>query len=309
MRRLILIHSVLGMVLALVSTANATIIWGVTGTANMNQASARSEVFTIDTTAWTVTKLHTTTRNCHSKGRNYSDIAVTPSGRVYCVGSDYKGGGSYFKDFFQLDPATGQVTNVWHGINPRGKQMNALTALDDKTLLAVEGGYYGMQPYLIKIELDDSGNFVQATNLGQIDGYSAKSSGGDIVRKSDGSCFLAALGGGDDFYQIDPQDPGSASKLVTIDRSSIAGLAYDFDAVVGSSPYDFEGAVSPALLGGVFTNDRSIYNINLTTGITTQVFDLSGQIQWNIFGLDSVPESTTALFLTLGAVLIRIKRK
>ncbi len=309
MRKLLLIHSVVGMLLALVSTANATIIWGVTGTANMNQASARAEVFTIDTTTWTVTKLHTTTQNCCGKGRNYSDIAVTPSGRVYCVGSDYKGGGSYFKDFFQLDPATGQVTNVWHGINPRGEEMNALTALDDKTLLAVEGGYYGMQPYLIKIELDDSGNFVQATNLGRIDGCSAKSSGGDIVCKPDGSGFLAALGNGDDFYQIDPQDPASASKLVTIDRSSIAGLAYDFDAVVGSSPYDFEGAVSPALLGGVFTNERAIYNINLTTGITTHVFDLSGQIKWNIFGLDSVPEPTTALFLTLGAVIIRIKRK
>jgi hypothetical protein len=284
-----------GFVLALVSITNATTIWGVTGTLNMNSADAQSEVFTVDTHTWTVTKLDTTTLDGSGRGRNYSDIAVTPDGSVYCVGSDYKGGGSYFKDFFRLDPATGQVLQAWHGINPRNLEMNALVALNNTTLYAVEGGWSNqVNPHLIRIDLDASGNYSSAADVGQIDtttGYS----GGDIVLLLNGANLAAAsLGGGADIYQIDLTNPATANKIVTAAQANIAGLAWDYDATGG-----------PMLLSGVFTDGQKwLYNLNLSDGSMTQVVSLAPTLSWNIFGLASVPEPATLLLLGLGGLAV-----
>jgi hypothetical protein len=291
---------VAGFILALVNTTNATVIWGVTGTSNMNSSNAQSEVFTVNTQTWAVTKLNTTTV-VGGKGRNYSDIAVTEGGSVYCIGSDYKGGGSYFKDFFRLDPATGQVLQAWHGINPHcNLEMNALVALNDTTLYAVEGGWSSQNnPHLIRINLDASGNYSSAVDMGQIDATTGYS-GGDIVLLLDGMSLAAAsLGGGDDIYQIDLTNPATATKIVTAAHTNIAGLAWDYDAAGG-----------PMLLSGIFTdNAKWLYNLSLSDGSMAQVHSVDPELNWNIFGLASVPEPATILLLTLGATLIRIKRK
>jgi hypothetical protein len=300
MRRVVLSFIVAGFMLALVNTTNATVIWGVTGTSNMNSANALSEVFTVDTQTWIATKLNTTTLDGSNRGRNYSDIAVTQGGSVYCIGSDYKGGGSYFKDFFRLDPATGQVLQAWHGINPRKAEMNALVALNDTTLYAIEGGWSSQNtPHLIRINLDAAGNYSSAVDVGQIDatvGYS----GGDIVLLLDGQNLAAAsLGGGDDIYRIDLTNPATATKIVTTAQTNIAGLAWDHDALGG-----------PQLLSGIFTdNAKWLYNLNLGTGSMTQVISLNSTLSWDIFGLASTPEPATVCLLGLGAlVLLRRKR-
>jgi len=283
----------------------ATIIWGVTGS-HVDNPIAQAEVFKVDTVSWTLTKLHTT-----AAGTNFSDIAVTPSGRVYAIGSDYNHvDGEYFKDFFQLDPEDGQVTNSWHGVNPRDQTINGLTAESDTSLLAVEGGSSGQTtPHLIRINLDAAGGYVDADDLGEIDTTPGLSDG-DIVRSPDGSYFIAALGGGDDLYEIEPTDPSSASHMITVlGLPQIAGLAYDFDAAVGSAPYNFGGAASPALLAGVFQDGKKLYDVNTSTGAMTEVFDLTGHLDWNVFGLDSVPEPTTLVLLLLGATLIGAKRR
>ncbi len=300
MRRVAGFFIVAGFILALVNTTNATVIWGVTGTSNMSSTDALSEVFIVDTEIWATTKLYTTTLDGCNKGRNYSDIAVTQGGSVYCIGSDYKGGGSYFKDFFRLDPATGQVLQAWHGINPRCLEMNALVALNDTTLYAVEGGWSTQNnPHLIRINLDASGNYSSAVDVGQIDATTGYS-GGDIVLLLDGiSLAAASLGGGDDIYQIDLTNPATASKIVTAAQTNIAGLAWDYDAAGG-----------PMLLSGIFTdNTRWLYSLSLSDGSMAQVHSVAPELNWNIFGLASVPEPATLLLLTLGATLIRFKRK
>jgi hypothetical protein len=299
MRREVLFFVVAGFILALVNTTNATVIWGVTGTSNMNSANALSEVFTVDTQTWTATKLDTTTLDGSNRGRNYSDIAVTQGGSVYCIGSDYKGGGSYFKDFFRLDPATGQVLQAWRGINPHNLEMNALVALNNTTLYAVEGGWTGQNtPHLIRINLDALGNYSSAVDVGLIDGTTG-SSGGDVVLLDSQSLAAASLGGGADIYQIDLTNPATASKIVTAAQTSIAGLAWDYDALGG-----------PQLLSGIFTdNAKWLYNLNLGTGSMTQVVSLNPTLTWDIFGLASVPEPATVCLLGLGALsLLRRKR-
>jgi hypothetical protein len=300
MRREVLFFVVVGFILALVNTTNATVIWGVTGTSNMNSANALSEVFTVDTQTWTATKLDTTTLDGSNRGRNYSDIAVTQGGSVYCIGSDYKGGGSYFKDFFRLNPATGQVLQAWRGINPRNVEMNALVALNDTTLYAIEGGLSSQNnPHLIRINLNALGNYSSAVDVGQIDGTTGYS-GGDVVLLLSGQNLAAAsLGGGDDIYKIDLTNPATASKIVTATKANIAGLAWDYDALGG-----------PKLLGGIFTdNAKWLYNLNLGTGSMTQVYSLNPTLSWDIFGLASVPEPATVCLLGLGTlVLLRRKR-
>jgi len=154
--------------LLLTGSARAATIRGVTVNKNMSDPDSRSEVFTIDTETRTVTNLHTTTLDEYNLGRNYSDIAITASGGIYAIGSDYKDGGSFFEDLFRLDPTTGLATDAWHNVNLRGKPINGLTALDETTLLAVEGGRAGIVlPHLIQINLDPvTGGTLPSYDLG-----------------------------------------------------------------------------------------------------------------------------------------------
>jgi hypothetical protein len=178
--------------------------------------------------------------------------------------------------------------------------MNALVALNNTTLYAVEGGWAGQNnPHLIRINLDASGNYSSAVDVGMIDGTTG-SSGGDVVLLLSGLNLAAAsLGGGADIYQIDLTNPATASKIVTAAQTSIAGLAWDYDAFGG-----------PQLLSGIFTdNSKWLYNLNLGTGSMTQVYSLNPTLTWDIFGLASVPEPATICLLGLGALsLLRRKR-
>jgi hypothetical protein len=285
----------IALVLTAGTAANATVIWGVTGTSNMNSVNAQSEVFTVDTVTSTVTKLYTTTVD-NGLGMNFSDIAVTSGGSVYCVGSDYKGGGSYFKDLFRLNPTTGQVIQSWHSINPRGMEINALVAVNETTLYAVEGGWTSqVSPHLIRINLDAFGNYSSADDVGQIDGTTG-SSGGDVVALlGSGGLCAASLTSGATIYQIDPTNPAAASVLVTAAMANIAGLAWDYDTSV--------------LLAGIFTdNNQNLYSLSLVNGSMAQVHSMGSDLDWNVFGLASVPEPATIALLGLGGLLLRRRK-
>ena len=234
-------------------TVDTSLIWGVTG-------GAYSEVFTLDTTTMTL-DVKTTT----PAGWVHADIAVTPSGNLYTVGTP--GGGTTFGSLMRLDPFTGEVTTNWTLPVP----MNALTAESDTTLLGV---LYGGTANVYRIELDGSGNYLSCTDLGQINGQS--SSGGDIAHTPDDD-YIASTSAGAQVWRIPVvagnPDPVSAG-YVCATTSGVGAFAYDY--------YD------PALtLYAARWQESTIYTLDLATGVLTPAAIANpGEITLGVYGMD-----------------------
>jgi hypothetical protein len=286
MRRKFVICICIGVVFVLANLAQATIIYGVTGSAV--SSSGKSEVFKLNTSTKVITILTTT-----SAGWLHGDIAVTPSGLLYTVG--VADGGTWSRSLMRLNPTTGVVEKYWKNNLPIN--MNALEAIDDTTLLGVAGGS-SEQSLLYLIELDGAAPVY--TNLGRIDSQS--NSGGDIAHDPNGT-YIAATDSGSDIWRIpvnpagDPL-PSSATKVCEI----TGGLTW-----VGALAFDKDTGV---LYAGRYNQSKTIYTLNLATGALTPAAGLTNPLQWGIYGFGTaVPEPTSIALLGLGfAALIKRRR-
>jgi len=307
MKRLGVICALVGVVLAMAATASATQIWGVA----WDSANTRSEVFKVDPSNGKVDLLG------YVNEVVFSDIAVTPDGKVYAVGaSPYNSyvqapNGTWvwdFNDFFRLNPQTGAIQQTWSAVAPR--RFNALTADSNSSLLAIEGGgvstHWGYPggPDLYGINLDGGGMYSSVTNLGTLPD---QPSDGDIVQNPDGTYYGGALwqtGPTSDIYQIDPSNPAAATLAANIsNKAYISGLAYDY---------------ASGVLYGSAWDTKWLYQLNLGGGTATALWDLSvshaggDALNGYIYGLDNpIPEPVTVLgmFLGLGSVGVYLRRR
>jgi len=270
------------LLLALSVSVSAGQIWGVTG--NGSGSSQRSELFTLDTSTMTITKITTT-----ASGILYSDIAVTPSGYVYTVGNVNSTTG--FNDLMRLNPSTGAILGQWD--LPLG--MNSLTAKSDTTLLGVQWGS-GVNANLIEVQLNAAGAYLSCTNLGRIDLQS--NSGGDIALTPNGD-YIAATNSGGSIYRIPVSggspNPAGATLVCNTSITGVGALAYDF------------GDPLQKLYAGSY-NFTTIYTLNLATGVLTNAGVVNPTaISYSIYGMDVavVPEPMTVLLLGVGIVLAR----
>ncbi len=277
-----------GLVLAVTGTAGASTLWGTSF-----KYWDGSEVWTLDPATGVV----------DMKGlvgsAAFSDIAVTPSGRVYTVGDSglatfitAPNGNSVwdFNDLFRLNPVTGQIDQTWADVAPR--RFNALTAESETSLLAIEGGGVNTQwgypegPHLYRIHLDGTGAYTGMTDLGAL---VDQPSDGDLAREAGGVYYGGSFwqsGPTSDIYALDPNNVGAETLVMNFGKPYISGLAFDYD--------------TGDLYAGAW-DSTSIYKLNLGDG-TYGTISLTGEVfEGVVFGMDSViPEPLTMLGVFLG---------
>ena len=297
MRRRIVIVALGALALAALATASrADPFWGVTGV-NWQY----SEVFLVDSATGNVTMVNNSTSN-----PIYSDIAETPNLNLYTIGMDtYQtqkaGNGSNRADFdtlYRLDPSTGAVLTQWSGIFDIN--VNALTAVNSTTLLAIEGGGVGPRwgdannPALWQINLDASGNYVNKTSLGYLP---IDLSDGDIARDPTTGKYWAGFwqGAGSEMWEIDISSPANSNVGKNSNVCWDSGLAFTTGGVAYASSWA----------------DKKLYTIDLVNGGSSVAWDLSGSLAGNIYGLDvHIPEPFSMAFMAsalVGVVAVRLR--
>lgn len=265
-----------------VAADSGYVLWGVTGV-SFGTDNEYSEVFKVDTSTGVVTMV-----NDDPSNPLYSDIAVTPDGKVYAVGrtsTDHN-----FTDFFRLDPNTGAVmTTVADAFSNAGfHHVNALCAESDSSLLAIEGGgvclaWGTANPRLLRIALDGSGNLSSITSLGNIDASGAASmcSDGDLDKDPQSGKWYAGFwaDAGSEMIELNLASPGSS---LVVSQSNIqwqGGFAYTSDGTA------YAGSWAA----------RYLYGVNITGGGSAIVYDLSGDLAGNIFGLSQDKEEAPSV--------------
>lgn len=277
MKRLLIATLVLALaasfaVVPTVAAGTGDVLWGVTGI-NFGAANEYSEVFKVDTSSGVVTMVNNDPAN-----PVYSDIAVTPGGNVYAVGRtspDHN-----FIDFFRLDANTGEViATVASAFSDAGfYHVNALSAESDASLLAIEGGgvcpgWGTANPRLLRIALDGSGNLSGITSLGNVaaSGAASMCSDGDLDKDPHSGKWYAGFwaDAGSEMIEVNIASPGSS---VLVSQSNIqwqGGFAYTADGTAYAGSWA----------------QRYLYGVNVTGGGSALVYDLSGSLVGNIFGL------------------------
>jgi len=266
----------------LVGTASAgaqDMIWGVTGV-NFGLSGDYSEVFTVDVATGEVNIVAAV-----GNGSTYSDIALTPNGNVYAVGMDWDGdtgSDGNFYDFYRLDPVTGEQmgSSVWHVFPDNGfRQVNALAAESDSSLLAIEGGG-AADPHLLRINLDGSGDLASIDDLGQLTSGIGPSCGVLDLDPFTGKWYGTFEGDSEsDIYELNIADPSSSVNVSACDITYAAGFAFLLNGTSVTTAGSW--------------HDKNLYTVDVDTGDITVLYDLSGDLQGNIFGLSSQPESVT----------------
>ncbi len=259
------------------------VIWGVAGV-NFTKSNDYSEVFQVDVATGDVTVVASGDTGSVGNGSLYSDIALTPNGNVYALGLDWDGvtgSTGNFYDFYRLDPVSGQVIGSWVHVFPDNgiRQVNALCAESDSSLLAIEGGAVS-DPHLVRINLDGSGNLASVVDLGQI-ASGVGPCGGDLdVDPFTGKWYGTFEGStGSEIWELDIDEPGNSVNVSECDITYAAGLAF----LLNGSSVTTAGS----------WHDKNLYSIDVETGYTEVLYDLSPYLQGNIFGLSSRPEQVT----------------
>jgi hypothetical protein len=242
------------------------VLWGVSGI-NLGNPGDYSEVFRVDTDTGLVTII-----GVYPEGSVYSDIAETPNGNLYTVGMDrdgITGSTNNFYDFYRLDPATGAVLGSWLGVFT--KEVNALCAESDTSVLAVEVGYDYVQ-HLLRINLDASGNYASIDDLGALPsgiGYTEGDLANDPTSGNWYGTFYASAGS--EIWELDTTSPASSSFVSQSNITGAAGLAFCSEGT--------------AYAGSWY--DRNLYRVNITGGGSSIAHDLSAYLAGSQFGLSS----------------------
>jgi hypothetical protein len=259
--------------------------WGVTGV-NFMGPNDYSEVFKVDPATGAVTIV-----GAYTGSSTYSDIAMTPNGNLYTVGYDadgVTGTTGNFYDFYRLDPTTAAMIGWWLDVfRADGRQqVNALCAESDTSLLAIEGGGVN-NPHLMRINLDGSGDYSSLSDLGALP---TGPSGGDLDKDPfTGKWYGAFEGSGQtEIWELNIANPASSTQASAHSVTYLAGLSFRPN-----------GTTTGVSLAGSW-NDTWLYEVNVNTSSTTQLWDLSivhnggDVITGNIFGLSPIqPESVT----------------
>ena len=255
-----------------------TWLWGVTGV-NFYGVGDYSEVFRVDTSTGVVTII-----GAHTSGSLYTDIAMTPNGKLYTVGMDRDGATgstSNFNDLYRLDPSTGAVLKSWVNVFPANgfRHVNALAAEGNTSLLAIEGGGvcpgwgYSDGPKLLRINLDASGDFSSITDLGTIaaSGAASMCSDGDLDRDPTTCKWYAGFwaGAGSEMVELNLASPGSSTVISQSNISWQAGFAFLSDGTAYASSWA----------------DEKLYTVNVPGGGSSVAFDLSSSLAGPIYGL------------------------
>lgn len=265
--------SVAGPLVGPAAAASQNDAWGVTGV-NFTGSGDYSEVFKVDPATGTVTIV-----GAYTGGSTYSDIAMTPNGNLYTVGWDADGitgtTGNFF-DFYRLNPTTGAVIGSWLNLFPNNglRQVNALCAESNTTLLAMEGGGIN-NPHLIRINLTGSGNFQSLTDLGALP---TGPSGGDLDRDPfTGKWYGAFEGTGQtEIWELNIINPSASTLASAHSVTYLAGLSFR------------PNGTSTGVLLASSWNNRNLYEVNVTASTTTLLWDLSSSLTGNIFGLSPI---------------------
>ncbi len=222
-------------------------------------------------------------------GYRMTDIAITPSGeRLYTTTGD--GGVSLYR----YNPTTGVEIISWD-LNIAGTDFkNAMVAESETSLLFMSNSVQRIW----RINLNADGNYIDTTDLGDVGLFSS----GDLAFY-DGTLYLASVdtpGSADATNRLYTIDPGTLLKteigIITADGNDLTqiyGLAFDENGVL----YGGRGS----------SGTQDVYTINTTNASATYAWTMTSADGIN--GFASVPEPATILLLTLGAALIRIKRK
>ena len=285
MKRLLIAALVLALgasflVVPAVSADSDDVLWGVTGI-NFGTDNEYSEVFKVDTSTGVVTMV-----NDDPSNPLYSDIAVTPDGKVYAVGRTSTN--HNFTDFFRLTSTTGEVMVIEpDAFTDAGfYHVNGLSAESNTSLLAIEGGGvctgWGSPtgPRLLRINLDGAGDLASITNLGAIAGCPQYGccSDGDLDKDPDTGKWYAGFYGdaGSDMMELNLADPGSSTYKSQSDIKWQGGLAFSSDGTA------YAGCWATEIL----------YTVNIAGGGSAVAHDLSSDLSGNIFGLskDKEPE-------------------
>lgn len=287
MKRLLIATLVLALaasflVMPTVSADSDDVLWGVTGV-NWDY----SEVFKVDVATGVVTLVR-----ADEGDPLYSDIAVTPDGKVYTVGmSEYEtvacpGGNpsANFDDLYRLDPSTGAVIDTWEDAFTEAgfRHVNALAAKDNTHLLAIEGG--GVcpgwncedAPKLLQITLDGAGDVVSITSLGvvSVPGAPPPEStccDGDLDQDPDTGKWYAGFweAAGSGMVEVNLANP---SNSLYASQSAIAwqgGFAYTPDGTAYAGSWA----------------DKNLYAVDVTGGGSTVAHDLGSDLSGTIWGL------------------------
>ena len=229
-------------------------------------------------------------------GQRMTDIAITPSsGRLYTITGNDTG-----VSLYRYDPGTGNLLGSWDlGVSGTGFK-NAMVAESETSLLFMSN----TKTNIWQITLNGAGNYSSTADLGSVGLYSS----GDLAYSPlDGTLYLSSVdtaGSGTARNRLYTIDTGTllATEIGIIktagsnDLTQIFGLAFDENGVL----YGGRGAAGVA---------EDVYTIDLTTAVATYGWTMQCKQPVGINGFASVPEPATILLLTLGAALIRIKRK
>jgi hypothetical protein len=262
-------------------------LWGVTGVWDSPEGfSGRSEVFKVDAVTGLVTMVNNSVTN-----PLYGDIAMTPGGALYAVGADdfTQAPNDWwvinFNDFYRLDPVTGDVLQMWPNVFTDGgfERINALNAVNNATLLAVEGGGvcdgwgYTERPRLLQIHLDGAGNFVSISNMGYIAAAGAESvcSDGDLDLNPLTGLWYAGFwaDAGSEMLELNLADPPNSTLVSQSGIQWQGGFAFCPDGTAYAGSWA----------------DEVLYSVDVPVGGNAVAHDLGDFLAGAIYGLSSEP--------------------
>jgi len=273
------------LLLCLYSAASADIFWG-SGSPGWGVASPA--LFKFDTGTGTVQTTYT-----YSTWSWIMDVEYAPGNVLYAVHNTTAN--SYSFSLAKINAATGVVIS--------DTPLDNLTTVDSSMFNALEyqnGKLYGVENwsskrgYTYEITLDGSDDPVSAA----LGAYVGAAPDGALAYK-------------DGVYYASDWKTDSSSRIMT----SANIMTTNFSESGSTSPvgliagWDFE--TDGDMLGVSWYYDFNVYQINLTTGAATALYNLKSQLPSNLTmysGLTDVPEPATMALLSLGGLALLRKK-
>jgi hypothetical protein len=304
MKRVIVICFV---VLITAALSQADIFWGsASSDESANSSTARDPIlFQLDTATGTVGTVYT-----YSQWRTILDVAYAPGNVFYVVHSNVSDTADN-KTFMlaKVNASTGAILSDTQINTLSGTDLPAWNALKyhDGKLYAVENSWKGagtaeaMRGHVYEVSLNSGGDPTSATVGAYIGGYPAPD--GALAYK-DGV-----------WYASDWRDdaPNASSWI----KTSTDIVNTDFTATLNTESigyfdgWDFEADGDLLGVSWMASYGMKVYQINLTTGNPTEVWDIVSQLPEHIIsfsGLTAIPEPATIAILSLGGLLLKRKK-